>query len=183
MLHGMVVPSPKDPVIGQVLSSDGHKVYRVNGTCSCDAGQHGRGCKHGHGWRLYPYVQRKLEAQTAQTAQEPTSPPQTPPVDTSVVADTPTALPEAPASANVRVTIAGREVQVTLRDTDEERLLARLQTVLERFPVLEAPRTPSGSPEGFCSLHNVPMRQTTKNGRTWRSHKTAEGWCKGRGRR
>jgi hypothetical protein len=104
-------------------------------------------------------------------------------VDTSVVADTPTALPEAPASANVRVTIAGREVQVTLRDTDEERLLARLQTVLERFPVLEAPRTPSGSPEGFCSLHNVPMRQTTKNGRTWWSHKTAEGWCKGRGRR
>jgi hypothetical protein len=75
ILHGMVVPSPEDPATGQVLSSDGQKVYHVNGTCSCDAGQHGRGCKHVHGWRLYQYVQRKLDAQASQTAQEPTSPP------------------------------------------------------------------------------------------------------------
>src|SRR5262249_29204710 len=33
------------------------------------------------------------------------------------------ALPEAPASANVHVTLAGRKVQVTLRDSDEQRLL------------------------------------------------------------
>lgn len=44
-------------------------------------------------------------------------------------------LPEAPASVNVRVQIQGREVQITLRDVDEERLLDRLAKVLERFPV------------------------------------------------
>ena len=72
ILHGMVVPSPEDPTTGQVLSSDGHKVYHVNGVCDCDAGQHGRSCKHVHGWRLYQYVQRKLDAQAAHEAQEPT---------------------------------------------------------------------------------------------------------------
>src|SRR5262245_22483028 len=75
--HGMVVPSPDDPSTGQVLSSDGQKVYHVNGVCDCDAGQHGRGCKHIHGWRLYQYVQRKQAAQAAQTTQEPVSPAQT----------------------------------------------------------------------------------------------------------
>jgi hypothetical protein len=100
--------------------------------------------------------------------------------DTSQVSDTPQGLGEAPASANVRVTIAGREVQVTLRDTSEERLLVRLQAVLEHFPVPEVPRAPASRPEGFCSLHNVPMRQTNKNGRTWWSHRVNGQWCKGR---
>jgi len=46
ILHGMVVPSPDDPATGQVLASDATTVYSVNGTCSCQAGQHGKGCKH-----------------------------------------------------------------------------------------------------------------------------------------
>src|SRR5215813_13882147 len=95
ILHGMVVPSPDDPATGQVLSSDLQKVYHVNGVCDCDAGQHGRACKHVHGWRLYQYVQRKVEAQASQEAQEPLSAPQTT-VDTSNSVDTSTALPEAP---------------------------------------------------------------------------------------
>jgi hypothetical protein len=89
-------------------------------------------------------------------------------------------LPEAPASANVRVTLCGREVQLTLRDSDEDRLLQRLQAVLQRFPVAQASREPQGRGEGWCPLHNVQMRSTTKNGRSWLSHRTAEGWCKGR---
>jgi hypothetical protein len=161
----MVVPSPDDPATGQVLSSNLQTTYSVNGSCSCQAGAHGRGCKHMQAWKLYQYIARKVEVQTASPPGEPEPLP---------------ALGEAPASANVRVTIAGREVQVTLRDTSEERLLVRLQTVLERFPVPEAPRTPTTSPEGFCALHQMPMRQTSKNGRTWWSHKTSEGWCKGR---
>ena len=54
----------------------------------------------------------------------------------------PAPLPEAPASVNVRLTIDGREVQLTLRDTDEERLLERLQAVLQQYPL--APPTPQG---------------------------------------
>jgi hypothetical protein len=56
---------------------------------------------------------------------------------TATPAPTPPAvpLPEAPASVNVHLTIGGRDVQLTLRDTDEGRLLQRLQTILERYPV------------------------------------------------
>jgi hypothetical protein len=76
--------------------------------------------------------------------------------------------------------IAGRQVQLTLRDTSEERLLARLQTVLERFPVEPKPQ-PQGTGEGWCSKHSVAMTLNNKNSRQWWSHKTADGqWCKGR---
>ena len=30
-----------------------------------------------------------------------------------------------------------------------------------------------------CPIHGVPMRQNHKDGRSWWSHKTADGWCKG----
>jgi len=42
ILHGMVLPSADDPHTGQVLSSDGQKQYTCNGTCDCQAGQHGK---------------------------------------------------------------------------------------------------------------------------------------------
>jgi hypothetical protein len=91
-------------------------------------------------------------------------------------------LPEAPASVNVHLTIAGRQVQLTLRDTDESKLLARLEAVLARF-LLEPIQRHGGSQnarEGWCGLHGVQMCQTSKNGKRWWSHKTDQGWCKGR---
>ena len=33
---------------------------------------------------------------------------------------------------------------------------------------------------GFCAVHNVEMKLNDKNGRQWWSHRTADGWCKGR---
>jgi len=181
ILHGMVVPSLEDPATGQVLSSDLQTTYSVNGVCSCPAGEHGRGCKHMQAWKLYQYVQRKLDVQGSQTAQEPISTSQST-VDTSHVPDTPQGLGEAPASVNCHITLAGRQVQLTLRDTDESRLLTRLEAVLTRFPVSATPSA-DAQREGFCAIHHTPMRQTTKNGRTWWSHKTADGqWCKGRKR-
>jgi hypothetical protein len=90
----------------------------------------------------------------------------------------------------VRVTIAGREVQLTLRDHDEARLLARLQVVLAQFPV-EAKPPPQAPPqaasraqglgEGWCHKHGLQMKLTTKDGRSWYSHRTQDGqWCKGK---
>jgi len=94
------------------------------------------------------------------------------------------ALGEAPASVNVRVTICGREVQITLRDTDEARLLERLQEVLQRYPLPqpEAPRGPKPESQGkdFCQMHQCAMTLNNKQGRQWWSHRTADGWCKGR---
>jgi hypothetical protein len=99
-------------------------------------------------------------------------------------------LPEAPASVNYHVTLAGRQVLVTLRDTDKTRLLDRLTTRLARFLVPATP-TPAGAstslsvaqptPEGWCGVHGVQMQlHHGKDGRTWYSHKTADRWCKGR---
>jgi hypothetical protein len=90
-------------------------------------------------------------------------------------------LPEAPASANCHVTIAGRQVQVTLRDTDETRLLDRLTALLAQYPI-ETPATTS-APEGWCQVHQVQMRRNEKDGRSWYSHPAPEGgWCKGKGK-
>ena len=92
-------------------------------------------------------------------------------------------LPEAPASANCHLTIAGRQVQLTLRDSNETRLLERLQAVLAQYPVPQpAPQTASqGAGPGWCAVHNTAMQENAKDGRRWFSHRLPEGgWCKGR---
>lgn len=89
------------------------------------------------------------------------------------------ALPEAPASANVYVEIAGRKVQITLRDQDEQHLLTRMTAILEQFPVTD--ETPS---EDWCSIHQVTMKRS-KDGKGY-YHKTGEKpdgkarWCRGK---
>lgn len=47
---------------------------------------------------------------------------------------------EAPARVNFHTALAGRQIQITLRDVDETRLLVRLETLLQRFPVVEEPK-------------------------------------------
>src|SRR5215831_11755892 len=90
-------------------------------------------------------------------------------------------LPEAPASVNVHLELAGRQVQLTLRDSDEGRLLARLEAILQRFPLVVKPTdTQAISAEGWCPKHGIQMQQQHKSGRTWYSHWTEAGWCKGK---
>jgi hypothetical protein len=115
--------------------SEGHEPYAINGTgCPCDwAHFHpGNRCTH----QLAVLLQRKTLTLMAQPDPEPE--PEAPvAAPVASAAESPavlTPLPEAPASVNVRVTIAGRECQITLRDTDETRLLARLETLLQRYP-------------------------------------------------
>jgi hypothetical protein len=102
------------------------------------------------------------------------------PQPSAVLNDAPAPLPEAPASVNVHLTVAGRQVQLTLRDTDEGRLLTRLDAVLQRFPLVVQPTDTQAQPEGWCTKHGVAMKLNHKDGRSWWSHKTADGWCKGK---
>jgi hypothetical protein len=81
---------------------------------------------------------------------------------------------EAPASVNTKLTLAGREIQLTLRDSDEKRLLVRLAEVLAQFPVETAIPT-----EGFCVLHHTTMTKRHGKYGEFYSHKTREGWCQG----
>ena len=82
---------------------------------------------------------------------------------------------------NCHVMIACRQVQVTLRDTDEARLLSRLTALLAQYPVEQAAASQSAPTEGWCQVHQVQMHRNEKDGRSWWSHKADDGsWCKGK---
>ena len=159
--------------------------FVVNGTCECrDFAKAPSGwCKHriaaGMAKRAYPLAKAKLDAPATGQAETPSQPAPAQPHASPAVPATP--LPEAPASANCYVTLAGRKVQVTLRDSDEQRLLARLEALLQRFPAEAEPEGEQALPEGWCRKHSAQMKLNHgKDGSTWYSHKTADGWCKGK---
>ncbi len=115
-------------------------------------------------------------------------------------------LGEAPASMNwYGVTKGGWNVQFTLRDTDEYVLLTRFGDFVKKLeeyyvtpkgkqngngkpvtqptvsPNTPAPEFPNADP-GYCTIHDTPMKEWEKEGRTWFSHKIegTESWCKGK---
>jgi hypothetical protein len=119
--------------------SNGTTTYHlVNGECSCkDFPKAPQGfCKH----RLSAAIHKRATTLVTQqldghsTAPQPAAAPQ---------ADAPvtSTLPEAPASANAYIELAGHRVQVTLRDSDEGRLLTRLAALLAQFPAAVATET------------------------------------------
>ncbi len=161
--------------------SNGTTAYHiVNGECTCkDFPKAPSGwCKHRIAAGLAKRVAARLRARWDTAANDPAATPsQPPPAQAQVSPAVPSApLPEAPASINVHLELAGRQVQLTLRDSDEGRLLPRLDAVLQRFPLVVKPtdETPR------CPTHGVPLQQQHKDGRSWWSHKTAGGWCKGK---
>ena len=176
-------------------SSDPLKTYRLEGTtCTCKDFTDGRApegwCKH----RISAGIDKRVrELLPLSPAPEPE--PQAPVA--KAVEQAP--LYEAPASVNVRLTVGGREVQWTLRDSDEARLAVRLEALLQRYPLPPAvspqpqpqpePLTPQQHnaaamhrPVDFCPVHNVAMKLNEKDGRQWRSHWSddEQRWCKGR---
>ena len=175
----------------------------VNGVCECADYPRAPGnlCAHRLAYGIARRAAERTPALPAPVETEASSPAAagvTPDQDYLGNVETPAPpLPEAPASVNVRLTIGGREVQLTLRDTSEERLLVRLEEVLQRFPLPQPQAQPSPqqlSPQqhnaaamhrkvvDFCPIHNCAMKENTKDGRRWFSHydETAGRWCKGR---
>ncbi len=155
-----------------VRASNGQGWYAVNGHCRCT--DHSKApdglCKHrlAHGIyrRAGELVQAGLPTPTAALV---SSQPSTP-------------LPEVPAIVSTTITVAGRRVEVKLCDTDDARLLARLQILLAQYPGEQptAPGTPTDETPR-CPKHGVAIKLNHgKDGSTWHSHKTAEGWCKGK---
>jgi hypothetical protein len=156
----------------QVGSSDPTRYYRLTGqACTCTEFEQGKApegwCKH----RIAAGIHKRVAEMLAESMRA---------ADTAAETMSPAPLPEAPASVNVRLTIGGREVQVTLRDSDETRLLKRLEALQARYPMPQAPVQASSTAAGWCSIHAAQMTLNEKAGRTWYSHKTPQGWCKGR---
>jgi hypothetical protein len=182
VLNGDVelLPDGKAKVASQ--SNGTTQYFVVNGTCECKdfATAPSGWCKHriaaGLAKRAYPLAKTKLEATTVpQNGHSEHQPVSARPPGEPVLA-----LPEAPASVNVHVTLAGRKVQVTLRDSDEQRLLARLAALLKQFPAEAEPEGGQAQPEGWCSKHGVQMKLRNGEHGAWWSHKTPQGWCKGK---
>jgi hypothetical protein len=183
VLNGDVelLPDSKAKVASQ---SNGTTTYHVvNGSCDCKdfAKAPQSMCKHriayGIHKRAMPLAKQRLEAQLdgngTGNGQHVAEAPK---------ADVPaTGLPEAPASCNVYVTLAGRKVQVTLRDSDEGWLLQRLEALLTRFPAEdEDEQEPQ---EGWCGKHSVQMTQHHNTKGSWWSHQLDTGkWCHGTGK-
>jgi hypothetical protein len=117
---GAVTLLPTGYVEVQSQSRD-ELTYTVNGSCPCPDAQHrapNGHCKH----LLAAWLVRRVHNVQ----------PQTPPAEPAAPA-----LPEAPASVNCHITLEGRQVQITLRDADETRLLGRLAALLRQYPLTE----------------------------------------------
>jgi hypothetical protein len=145
---------------GRVASqTDGETTYVVcNGECKCrDFPRAPEGwCKHRLAVALLRRATQRAGAQVKALDGQAAAPKQ--PKATQPVASV--GLPEAPASVNVYVEIGGRKVQITLRDTDEDRLLERLERMMARYPVSEAAAAeaaPAAPPEGWCQVHECQM--------------------------
>lgn len=140
----------------QVLSSDGQTWYVCNGHCTCMGTAHApQGlCKHRLSVGLYRRASELLASRACGGA--------TP-------ASAPAALPEAPASVNVRLCVGGHECQFTMRDRDEARLVERLEALLTRFPQpaktpareASAPATPAAGETPLCPVHG-PGKESSK---------------------
>jgi hypothetical protein len=170
VLMGDVMPQDDGSI--QVGScTDPTKVYTLSGqACTCKDFTDGKApegwCRH----RIAAGIAKRVGELLPQPAAAEKITPQ----------DPVTPLPEAPASVNCHLVIMGRQVQLTLRDSDESQLLARLEAVLQRFPLPDPPSSGSGQDKGWCHKHNLPMKLNhSKDGRMWYSHKTDQGWCKG----
>jgi hypothetical protein len=157
-------------VVGSQSDAGLHYVY--DGECECpdsDRPEIDGWCKHSIAVaiakRAYPLARKRL-----QEALEPESSNHIP---QSV------SLPEAPASANVFLTIHGRKVQLTLRDHDEKSLLTRMELLLNRFP--EESSEATTPPEGWCPIHQVEMKRYANQKGSWWSHRLENGkWCRGK---
>jgi hypothetical protein len=103
--------------------SDPTMTYEVNGACPCKDYERAPShwCKH----RIAAGIQKRVDARMP------------PPVPDAPLAPQ---HHEAPASLNLRVLISGHETMITLRDSDETRLLDRLHTLLKRGDIRPIPK-------------------------------------------
>ena len=85
-------------------------------------------------------------------------------------------------SITLKASLHGHEVMVTLRGVDFLSVKAQVEQA-SAWLSMQAPAQsqPARTEQGWCARHGVPMKLNHgKNGSTWYSHKTVDGWCKGK---
>jgi hypothetical protein len=161
-------------VASQSNSSTAYHI--VNGECSCKdfAKAPHQFCKHRLSAAIVRRAQELIKAKLAETNAhaEPPSQPASAQSDTLTVP-----LPEAPVSITLKATLHGHEVMVTLRGVDFASVKAQVEQASQWLKL----QTPAQPGEGWCAKHGVAMKLNHgKNGSTWWSHHTSDGWCKGK---
>jgi hypothetical protein len=183
VLNGDVELLP-DGTAKVATQSTGSTAYHVvNGHCDCRDYEKAPGqlCKH----RLSAAIARRAQELTkAPLDAGPNGQAEPPSQPTPAQPDTPpTPLPEAPVSITLKATLHGHEVMVTLRGVDFPSVKAQVEQTSEWLKVqtpAQSPTQDTEQPEGWCSKHGMQMKLNHKEGRSWWSHKTTAGWCKGK---
>jgi hypothetical protein len=178
VLNGGVVYD-EDGKHAMVRASNGQTWYPVNGHCTCMGAPHAPEglCKHALAARIYlragDLMREGLSAQTP----APDAPAPRPRAPRDV---------EAPFSATFKGHIGGVEVLLTARGCTFEAFAANVAAVraLLDAPSQAAPAPAPGqpTPEGWCLIHNTQMARQSNERGSWWSHKTADGWCRGKAR-
>jgi hypothetical protein len=175
VLAGDVALHPDGTALVNSLT-DPTRAYQVTGspaTCQCQ--DYDRAPEHLCCHRLAVGFTRKVQALL------PT------PQSTGVETGAPVAaLPEAPCSVNCHLTVAGRQVQLTLRGTDEVQVLARLEEVLQRYPVPQAASPASTLPPvdapPQCPQHGALKKSSKGKGWYCPTRLDDDTWCPSKGR-
>jgi hypothetical protein len=89
--------------------------------------------------------------------------------------------PEALFSLTLKGALDGHETLLTVRGQTPAQFQANLAVVRGLLDPVPTPPAQAAPGEGWCPTHQVRMQQNHKNGRTWLSHRLADGqWCKGK---
>ena len=179
--------------------SNGSTAYHVvNGHCDCKdfAKAPHNFCKH----RLSAAIVRRAQELAKQrieqldSANNGTSKPlaESPQAQPQGEATPALPLPEAPVSITLKATLHGHEVMVTLRGVDFASVKAQVEQASQWLSVQGTTQPPTQPPaqvktqpahedNPYCHQHKTAMKRFSKDGRSWWSHKTADGrWCRGK---
>jgi hypothetical protein len=167
--------------------SNGTTAYHVvNGHCDCKdfAKAPHSFCKHRLSAAIARRAQELTKARHTQLDHTSNGNGQAPSAPEPVPAP---ALPEAPVSITLKATFNGHDVMVTLRGVDFASVKAQVEQASQWLSVQAPPQPPAQRTtpadhdnSSYCHRHKTAMKRFTKDGRSWHSHKTADGrWCRG----
>ncbi len=165
---------------GSATVKSGSHTYQINPPegCTCADSQHrSKHCKHAIAVELLKRTRTLMDEQGNGT--EPT-----PPADAPQAAPQPTAweCAQAPSSCTMKWNQAGIELLLTLRAANDDDLFSRLKRILPKIQDKVNHNGNEPTPDAAqCLIHNVPMKQYSKNGQSWYSHQAPDGeWCRGK---
>jgi hypothetical protein len=178
VLGGDVALHPDGTALVNSLT-DPTRAYQVTGTPGqCQCKDYDQAPEHLCAHRLAVGFTRKVQELLPPAAES------TPEVHTGCTSP----LPEAPVSVNARLTLAGRDCQLTLRGTDALQVLAQMEEVLQRYGQAQgstqaSPTSPQAPTDGLppCPFGHGFLRKSAKREGYYCPHKWDDGtYCKGK---